>query len=132
MAREFDRAFDGFGAGVGEEDALSAWAWGDCGQALADSGHAFIVEIAAADVEEFFGGGFDRRDDFGVTIACRRYGYARHEVEIAVAIDIFYHHAAAACDRQRILFDIGRRCPGAVSRHNIARFRARRRDNYTG
>src|SRR2546425_1179480 len=50
MAREFDRAFDGFCPGVRQKDALLGGSGGELRQPLAQCGEALIVEIAAADV----------------------------------------------------------------------------------
>ena len=52
VAGQLHRAFDRLGAGVAQKDPLLLRPRRDARQPLAESGHALVVEIAAADVQE--------------------------------------------------------------------------------
>ena len=95
VARQLDRALRRLGAGVGEEHPLPRRARGEPRQPLAEGGHALVVEVGAADVEEPSGRVLDRLDHRGVVVAGGADRDPGHEVEEAVAVDILHHRARA-------------------------------------
>ncbi len=102
VAGEFEGALDGLGAGVAEVDAVRAGHGCDVAEALGEAGHAFVVEVGAAHVDELGGLGLGGGDDLGVAVAGGGDGDAGGEVEELVAVDVDDAGAAAALDDEGI------------------------------
>jgi hypothetical protein len=99
-------ALDRFGPRVTEEDPLLARAGSEARQALAQRGHALVVEVAPADVQEAPSRVLDRLDHLGMAVPGRAHGDPRHEIEVAVTVDILHHGAFSPRDDQRVFLDV--------------------------
>ncbi len=129
MSRQFDRAFDGFRPGVREKDALLGRSGRELREPLAQRGEALIVEIAAADVQKPGSRFLHRVYDFGMPVARGGDSDARHEIEEAIAVDVFHHRPLPARDRQRVFLGIRSGRPPILPFDDRAGFRSRRRDD---
>ena len=113
VARQFQRALDGLGAGVAIKEAVRSGHRRDGRKALGQIGERLVEEIGAGDVDQFRGLLLNRRNDFGMAMAGRNDGDAGGKIEKLVAIHIFDADAAAALGHQRIRARItGRNEPG--------------------
>src|SRR3954469_5112842 len=68
IAGELDGAFDSFGAGVGEKDALLRWARRQQGETFEELRHPLVVEVRSADVKKAIGRVLYRGDNLGMTV----------------------------------------------------------------
>ncbi len=102
VARQFDRRLDRLSAGIAEIYAPGCVTWSNGGQFLRQLHHVLVVEVGPGHVDQAAGLALDRRDHVGVAVARGCHSNSGIEVEKAVAVDVFYHGAAAAFDDQRI------------------------------
>ena len=102
VARQFEGAFDGLGAGVAVEKLVRSGHGRDGREPVSQIGHRLAVEVGSGDVQQFSGLLLDCGDHFGVAMAGGDHGDARREVEKLVAVRVFHANAAAALGHQRI------------------------------
>src|SRR6266566_9555084 len=132
MSRQFDRAFNGFRPRVRQEDALLGGSGRELREPLAQRGEALIVKIAAADVQKPGSRFLHRVYDFGMPVARGSDRDAGHEIEEAIAVDIFHHRALPARDRQRVFLGIRSGRPAILPFDDRAGLGARRRHDDAG
>jgi hypothetical protein len=70
-------------------------------------------------VEETVGGILYRRDHLGMPVSGGRHRDPGHEVQIAVAVHIFHHDAAAPRHHQGVLLDVAGGGPLRISGHDV-------------
>ena len=102
IARQLERRFDRFRAGIGEENFLAARARRQSRQLLRQLDHRLVVKIAAADMQKLARLLLDRLDHARMSVARVGHGDPGHEVEKQISVDIFDHAAAPLLDDQRI------------------------------
>ena len=115
ITRQLDGPFDCLGSRVGQEDALLGRPGGHLGQTFAERRHPFVVEVGTADVEEVGRRVLDRLHHVRMSVPGRGDRDARHEVQIAIAVDVLHHHPLAAGDGEGILLDVAVRGPRRIA-----------------
>ena len=108
IARQLDRAFDGFGAGIAERDAARSVARRDLRKFLGQGDHLFVVKVRAGHVDEAGRLPLDRFDHPGMAVAGRHHRDSGVEIEKAVAVHVLDNGAFRALRHQRIAARVGR------------------------
>ncbi len=109
IARELESGFHGLGAGIGEEYFFRRRARRQPVELFRQLDHRFVIIIAAADMEKFPRLFFDRLHHSRMRMPRAGNGDARHEVEEAIAVDVFDDHPLPAFHHQRINPSVGGR-----------------------
>ncbi len=110
VARELDRAFDRFRAGIAEEHFLVGCDFGMVAtKAFGELRHVPVVKISAGDVDQFGGLFLNGSDNFGMAVAGRTDGNAGGKIQESVAVGIFDDGAVGMIGDERIIPHIRRR-----------------------
>src|SRR6202043_1483801 len=103
VTRELHGAFDGFGAGVGEESFFRVGAGNSVDEFLGELWQAFIIEIRAGHVNQLGRLLLDCFDYLRMAMTGGADGDAGSEIQKGVAVNIFHDRAVAALGDERIV-----------------------------
>ena len=119
IARQLDRRFERFGAGIAEIDVLRFFAGRDRRQTFRKFDHSLVIKIGAGHVDQLGRLLLDGCDDARVAVPRGDHGDARGEIQKHVAVDVLDHRAAARFRHQGIAARIGRRNGRVVALNNL-------------
>ena len=102
VARQLERGFHRFGAGVAVIDPVRAFHGRDFREPLGERDHALVIKIGARHVDEFRRLLLNGSDYLRMAVAGGDHGDAGGKIEELVAVHVFEDEAAAAHGQQRI------------------------------
>jgi hypothetical protein len=124
VARQLERAFNGFGAGVAVEEPVRAGHGRHGGEAVGQVGERHVIKVRSGNVDEFGSLFLNGRDNFGMAMTGGNHGNAGGEVEKLVAVHVFNAAAFGALGHQRIGAGVAGRDEAGIGRNGSLRLGA--------
>ena len=120
VARQLERGFHRFGAGVAVVDPVRAFHGRDFREPFGERDHALVIKIGARHVDEFRRLLLNGGDHLRMAVAGGDHCNAGGKIEELIAVDVFDDEAAAALGHQRIRTGVrGREILGVAFEHAL-------------